>query len=863
MNTATFNHKKIVSTLLFSILVGVILYSLSLWSVLLIVSGVLLFLALRRISFHLWVPAFSGVLSLLLFGYVDQTLEIYRLLIEEGFKSTGQMFWGTFNVLWLSIFVWESCYLLSEKYSKNKINKLKEHWGDDDHSLLKKLGNNTEYLALTYLPRFIGVLPLGGLVIGVYKVIYKNSKSEALNIAGSTSYGLYWLISLLAVFVFLNILFFYRDSLRKLFCLQKNGRESKDSSYLNRNIGLYGNLTENIVTGLALLWFSALATPIVSKVSGKASIGVFAIFATFIIFDSLLFYFHCLENKGDKKKFKEICRNFLFMLLAHLILSVLFLVFCPPLFWSYFWGAISIAALCLSSFTVIFSTIYYWGYSTEKNKVFLLKYLPGKKIPAISLILLVALTSSQQNLNDNHRIRRLSSDSQVSRVDGHQIEADFSKWFTSRSDLNNFTDTGEYPVYIVSAQGGGIYAAYHAASTLAKLHDETDGNFSNHTFAVSGVSGGSIGSAFYSSLVKKTTEEDSKISTDPSSKLSCKTLSPCVQEVLGRDFLSPLLSLALFPDLLQRFIPLPINDWDRARGLELAIEDSWDKMSAAHNPSDTIDNPLSQQYDSFWNSQGKAPALVLNTTVAETGNRLVFSPFTISPTGPDSILDFEVEQSTFPLSTAAVLSARFPIVTPAGWFEYRHPINDSEEKEIYQSRLVDGGYFDNSGVATARDIINALETSSIDEELQAETGLKPRFINLAIVDKPQVDEMKDASEQGLNEILSPVRAALGVRSARASSIVDQAEYELNASAKMNADTRFRAVYLDKRIQDGVSLPLGWLLSETSRTAIEGQLPSEDPSPNQDCSLLSKDNMPIDAKHHNYCVSQVIFTELKS
>jgi hypothetical protein len=58
------------------------------------------------------------------------------------------------------------------------------------------------------------------------------------------------------------------------------------------------------------------------------------------------------------------------------------------------------------------------------------------------------------------------------------------------------------------------------------------------------------------------------------------------------------------------------------------------------------------------------------------------------------------------LSTAALTSARFPIISPAGAFEVK-------DQSQFGDRLVDGGYFENSGDSTALDVAEALIAHSI------------------------------------------------------------------------------------------------------------------------------------------------------
>jgi len=98
--------------------------------------------------------------------------------------------------------------------------------------------------------------------------------------------------------------------------------------------------------------------------------------------------------------------------------------------------------------------------------------------------------------NDNHEIRRTAENSTSVLP---TLTDSFNKWLdTARK---KYPQGEPYPVYIVSAQGGGIYAAYHAATTLAKLTDDIP-SFPQHIFAISGVSGGSLGASVFASLLK-------------------------------------------------------------------------------------------------------------------------------------------------------------------------------------------------------------------------------------------------------------------------------------------------------------------------------------------------------------------------
>ena len=59
----------------------------------------------------------------------------------------------------------------------------------------------------------------------------------------------------------------------------------------------------------------------------------------------------------------------------------------------------------------------------------------------------------------------------------------------------------KFPIFVVAAQGGGYYAAYHSALFLARVADRCP-NFGQHVFAISSVSGGSLGAAVFTEALR-------------------------------------------------------------------------------------------------------------------------------------------------------------------------------------------------------------------------------------------------------------------------------------------------------------------------------------------------------------------------
>ena len=152
---------------------------------------------------------------------------------------------------------------------------------------------------------------------------------------------------------------------------------------------------------------------------------------------------------------------------------------------------------------------------------------------------------------------------------------------------------------------------------------------------------------------------------------------------------------------------------------------------------------------------------------------------------------------------------------------------------------MDGGYFDNSGVATALDVISALRNIAGN----GADGQLVKFILIALTSR-QEEGAADLGPRGFGELLSPLRTLESVRSTRASSLVRQAHVAVDGHACADvgsaqsgpATSRFdwcaRVATLDT---GDVRLPLGWTLSERSNGNREGI---------SDCTLDRPSNCPI-------------------
>jgi predicted chitinase len=507
-------------------------------------------------------------------------------------------------------------------------------------------------------------------------------------------------------------------------------------------------------------------------------------------------------------------------------------------------GIVALFAICILAFAINFTLL---G----------IRY----RFPFIAVPCLLVLVFAIDSLNDNHAIRLIDrrDPAALQAADAASAESQFTAWLDQRPDRQNYTAEGdEYPVYIVSAQGGGMYAAYQTAIFLARMQDVCP-DFRHHLFAISSVSGGSVGAAVFAAAlnaydhdlialndeevrerVKPAGEFDpcpaiTEFRTNPRVPASPDGPGPLERAVRGalkQDFIAPLVAAALFTDYTQRFLPFSIPSFDRARALEYALERAGQDMTKATASADAAAyNAFAHSILDLWSPSGSMPALLVNATDAASGRRFVISPFRVAAPPAQgqkpAMLDYQFWNNDLPepdrardirLSTAALVSARFPWVTPAATVAY------GKSDRI---RLVDGGYVDNSGVETALDL-NSMIADVADERGQGtdKDKLKPR-LNLVVLSGGDFPVRKSFS---FGDVMEPLRALLSTRTSRAYVAIDRArrqfppypvveDYAFGGQRLTVLAETLKKARLDNRFYQ---LPLGWSLSEDTRQIIEAQ-----------------------------------------
>ena len=421
------------------------------------------------------------------------------------------------------------------------------------------------------------------------------------------------------------------------------------------------------------------------------------------------------------------------------------------------------------------------------------------RVPVFATLLLLAIAFSF--FNDNHAVRTLPSAAGSASI-RKDLGTTFDQWMVKLR--KKYPAEPSHPVYIVATEGGGIRAAYWTASVLTALQDKAP-QFADHVFAISSVSGGSVGAMVFTALVA---DSNRSLAASDCSALNTpdnqKTFRFAAQQVLSYDALAPTLASLLHADLVQRFLPVGFIP-DRAKALETGWERAWrTHIRPASGPDDDF---FSSSFVKMYGDHDDKliPSLFLNGTIVERGNRIIASNCVIGDDIPDSVDILQQIGSDMRLSTAAHNSARFTYVSPAGSISNPGLID----------HVVDGGYFENSGGQTAADIVRKLQAMPSSDVT----------INLILIRYQEVDANGSPmppprATRFMNEVLSPLRALLNTRGAH--GVLAYAE----ARRPVPAANQFE--FLLTQQQHGIVMPLGWLLAQRTRNAIDLQVGSNVP-----------------------------------
>jgi hypothetical protein len=391
-----------------------------------------------------------------------------------------------------------------------------------------------------------------------------------------------------------------------------------------------------------------------------------------------------------------------------------------------------------------------------------LSYLSGagRQLRAPLIVGLFALISLLVVLlGDNHSVRRINTAKTV----GHPIDtaaipldAAVTMWMQENKCFDA-PATCPRPI-VIAAAGGASRAAFFTASIIgyfmqeASDHGLDPNQVRNRLFAISSVSGSSMGAI----MVATALDAKADSNDHPCAKsefalwwgITINNWRDCFEALTSGDFLSADFFGFAFNDML------PFGLWrDRAA----VLEDSWDdRYQAVVTRPDKAGNPanckgLNCPFLSLRPRPGHwIPLLVLNGTSEATGGRIVTTalaatympsakagcPTSTDPSGCALFADADyfhdlLKSDTKPdswlggferrllnsfygdgslddvqLNTAAHNSARFPFISPPGSVRNRY--------QTIVDRIVDGGYFENYGALSAKELALAVHAVQPD-----------------------------------------------------------------------------------------------------------------------------------------------------
>jgi hypothetical protein len=450
----------------------------------------------------------------------------------------------------------------------------------------------------------------------------------------------------------------------------------------------------------------------------------------------------------------------LFMRLIILIL-IFFLIIRYPVRLPTYLGSAAVVLLGFCSWLMVASFL-----------TFLEKWI---KLPVSPTIVICVITFSY--FNNNHEIRTLGN------LENQRpgVEEYFIKWV---ADLSSKENNDTIPVFLFAAEGGGVRSAYWTSSVLSYVQDSIP-EFRKHIFALSGVSGGSLGTTIFCNIQHH---------NSPTVKCIKRT-----QSILSNDFLSPVSAWLVFPDMLQKFLPFKIKSVDRAKALEYSWENAWD-----NNISDSIEKGAFSKgfIDQFNLSEKGGPIILLNSTHAENGSRVIVGNVKLDSDYFSDAQDFfEITGKDVPLSTAVGISARFPFLSP--------PARVIDKNGRLWGNLVDGGYYENIGATTIIELYFQLK------DIARRKNLKVKF-NVVFLKNTMPNDRKEPI-LGMTETMAPL-VAFGTVWYKSGS------FGVLSTQKFLLGQHDRILSVNLKRSPKENLPLGWYLSKNARDIVNLQVP---------------------------------------
>lgn len=428
----------------------------------------------------------------------------------------------------------------------------------------------------------------------------------------------------------------------------------------------------------------------------------------------------------------------------------------------------------------------------------------------IHFLLILAIIIGGKVLPDPHKVKLITAENQY---DLRPTLVDYTdQWLgRHREVIDTLGEHETYPAFIVLANGGASRSGYWVARVLNELHkdeqlkNEMPSRFQEHLFCLSGSSGGSVGTAaFVAQLIAERENPALRMQVENNNGLSV--------QFLRTDFLSYPLTRLLGWDLISSLLPfLP----DRAVALELGLEiPTCDPDSHVNIIGDIMTWDIARLIP---DSANELPILFLNTTRVQDASPAVVSTLHVDSSNAfgqrtDLLTNVLRKDQQMRLSTAAILSSRFPYVSPAG--------------NINNQYFVDGGYFDNSGAGIVHEMLLALHRMTADttNDESRERGRrlkKVEFIVIQIANSPERKEEWKKMAPVINDLAVPMITLAGSYSTQ-TAVNDQRlkQYIREMTGHDGGFVTLNLYQEQKRLGKDDSFPMSWVISRKRLHAMD-------------------------------------------
>jgi len=277
------------------------------------------------------------------------------------------------------------------------------------------------------------------------------------------------------------------------------------------------------------------------------------------------------------------------------------------------------------------------------------------------------------------------------------LEQDKAEFISILNNWKKRQETEKPVMFVIDVSGGGNRSAVFTMNVLMRLDTLTDGKFFQHSFLISGASGGMIGAAYFRELYLQ--KQHGKIASLQQKQyldnISKDLLNPVFSSLVTRDMIGPL-----------RKFKVGDNSYIRDRGY--AFEQ---KLNA--NTRGVLNKKISDY--SFAEEKALIPAMFFSSAITRDGRKLLVSTHPArfmmrAPLKPNHLGDYDIDGVDFqtffrnqdPASLQFLsvmrMNATFPFVLP----NIELPANPEID-------VMDAGFRDNFGHETSLRFIDVFK----------------------------------------------------------------------------------------------------------------------------------------------------------